>query len=105
MLTKEQLQALKQTDTSQIYRLLGEATATRDILFLLENLGPLPKAPMSPRTSGGLTQPLIACIALCFCWNGATALFATIHTLAIWCLVRLAAASARALLVLSGIPA
>ncbi len=44
MLTKEQLQALKQTDTSQIYRLLAEAATTRDILFLLENLGHLPKA-------------------------------------------------------------
>ncbi len=43
MLSKKQLQTLKQTDTSQIYRLLGEATTTRDILFLLENLGHLPK--------------------------------------------------------------
>ncbi len=42
MLTKAQLQAFKQTDVTHIYRLLDEALAPRDLLFILEHLGHLP---------------------------------------------------------------
>lgn len=42
MLTKDQLQALKQTNVSHLYRLLEEAATPRDLRFILEHLGHLP---------------------------------------------------------------
>ena len=56
VLNKDQLQAFKQTDVTHIYRLLDEALAPRDLLFILEHLGHLPADEEQPPRFRSLEQ-------------------------------------------------